>query len=402
MLEGQPWPIELFQAVLLSLIFSLYRTDKSALSRAMLLRGAFITFLREMGVFNGRLLGDHLKRHFSGVYAPYTLSMREKFTRLIALTYQFDAYFALVHEKPPILHRQEIGADLTITFALWNAHGLDIFAKRLLDEPQGRSGFKISAMTNCSSSFTSSQLLVEDVLLGLCGILQAIWVSKQSLPSTTKGYNGNSFQTVPLIEALHDWKHELDKINAFADTQKITSDDAKYLLLAYRGKSDTVASTLARIIILVQDGMALYYYLMIYHYTGLGPSELIELCKPTEGSCTEILRATKCGREAFACVMQLLEMLNSTDSSRTSINPLIWHALTLGIDLIKKLLVSSKNCECCVNKEQHAPKMDFQQWIEIGGPLHVQGISVCLCKSGIWIRKMEKLIQDQKIVMETS
>ncbi|KAK9490959.1 hypothetical protein V1508DRAFT_423352 [Lipomyces doorenjongii] len=87
MCEGQAWPIELFQAFLLTLIFSLYRTDKSSLSRAMLLRSVFITRLREIGAFNAGLLADHLNAHFSGPFAPYTLSWREKFKRLLALTY---------------------------------------------------------------------------------------------------------------------------------------------------------------------------------------------------------------------------------------------------------------------------------------------------------------------------
>lgn len=114
MVEGQAWPIELFQAVLLTLIFSLYHADKRALSRAMLLRGAFITLLREIGALNAEILGDHLQSHFSGTFAPYTMSMRERFKRLVALTYQFDAYFALAHEKPPILHRQEVGVELPV------------------------------------------------------------------------------------------------------------------------------------------------------------------------------------------------------------------------------------------------------------------------------------------------
>ncbi|KAK9319149.1 hypothetical protein V1517DRAFT_61441 [Lipomyces orientalis] len=386
MLEGEAWPIELFQAVLLTLIFSLYRTDKSTLSRATLLRSAFITRLRDIGAFNAELLADHLKAHFSGIYAPYTLSMREKFKRLLALTYQFDVYFALAHGKPPILHRQEVGVDLPTSFALWNAYGLDIFAKRQPEEPPGRSGFQISEMTNYPGSFTSSQLLVEDVLLGLCGLLQAIWVLTQSLPSRTRGYLGDAFQRVLLIETLDAWKYELDKINRLADRRNINSDAARYLFLAYRGENNSVAASLERTTILVQDGMVLYYYLKMYHYAGLNASK-------------ETWPTSKYGREALICALQVLKIVDSIRASGASINPLIRHALTMGVN-VTRALVSCQQCECLTKEGQRSTKMDLQQWTEIGGPICIDGTPVCVCKLKVWIEKFEKAILDQKIMVE--
>jgi hypothetical protein len=400
MFEGQAWPIELFQAILLTLIFSLYRTDKSALSRAMLLRSAFITLLREIGAFNAKLLADHLKPHFSGTYAPYTLSMRETFKRLLALTYQFDVYFALAHEKPPILHRQEVGVDLPSSFALWNAFGLDIFAKRQPEEPPGRSGFQISEMTNCPGSFTSSQLLVEDVLLGLCGLLQAIWVLSQPLPSKTRAYLGNAFQGVLLIETLDAWKYELDKINKLANARNITSNAARYLLLAYRGEDDSVAASLERTTTLVQDGLVLYYYLKMYHYAGLNASEVVGLVKQIEDPGTETWRTSKYGREALVCALQMLKMVDSIRTSDASINPLIRPALAMGVN-VTRVLVSGQKCECLTKEGQHATtKMDLQQWTEIGGPICIDGTPVCVCKLKFWTGNFEKAIQDQKIIVE--
>ena len=394
--EGQAWPIELFQAVLLTLIFSLYRTDKSALSRAMLLRSVFITRLREIGAFNAELLADHLRTHFSGTYAPYTLSMRENFRRLLALTYQFDVYFALSHEKPPILHRQEVGADLPTSFALWNAYGLEIFAKRQLEEPPGRSGFQISEMTNCPGSFTSSQLLVEDVLLGLCGLLQAIWVLTLSLPSKKRGYLGDPVQRVLLTETLDAWKYELDKISKLADTRNITSDAARYLLVAYRGEDDSVAASLERITTLIQDGIVLYYYLKMYHYAGLDASEVVGAAKQTEDTGAETWRTSKYGREALICGLQMLQRVDSIRASGASINPLTRHALTMGLN-VTRALVSCQECECRTKEGQHATT-DLQQWTEIGGPICIDSMPVCLCKLKFWTQKFEKAIQDQTIM----
>ena len=398
MFEGQPWPIEHFQAVLLTLIFSLYRTDKVVLSRAMILRSTFITVLRELGAFNTESLADHLKTYFSGTYAPYTLNMRERFKRLLVLTFQFDAYFALAHEKPPILHRQEVGVDLPSTFAIWNSHGLDILAKRQLEEPPGRSGFQVSEMTNFPGSFTSSNLLVEDVQLGLCGFLQAIWVLKQSFPSKTRESLGTDFQRTMLIETLEAWKSELDKINELADERNIISDAARYLFLAYRGKDDSVTASLERTTTLVQDGMILYYYLKMYHYADLNVSEAVGLMKQIEHPRMENWRTSKQAREAVVCALQILKIVDSIGASSASLNPLIRHALAIGIN-VTRVVVSCQKCECST-KAQHATTMNLRQWTEIDGPICIDGTPVCVCKLNLWTERFDQAIRDQNIMVE--
>jgi len=282
---------------------------------------------------------------------------------------------------------------------LWNTYGLDIFGRRQPEEPPGRSGFQISEMTNCPGSFTSSQLLVEDVLLGLCGLLQSIWVLSQSLPSKTRGYLDNTFQSVPLIETLDAWKYELDKINKLTDTRHITSDAARYLLLAYRGEDDSVAASMKRTTTLVQDGIVLYYYLKMYHYAGLNASEVVGLGKQIEDPCTETWRTSKYGREALVCALQMLKMVNSIRASGASINPLIRHALTMGVNVTRGLVPSQK-CECLTKEGQPTTKMDLQQWTEIGGPICIDGTPVCVCKLTFWTENFEKAIQDQKIMVE--
>ena len=53
---------------------------------------------------------------------------------------------------------------------------------------------------------------MEDVLLGLCGLLQAIWVLTLSLPSKEMGHLRDAVKRVLLIETLDVWKYELGKI----------------------------------------------------------------------------------------------------------------------------------------------------------------------------------------------
>ena len=352
----------------------------------MLLRSVFITLLRGIGVFNATLLADHCANHFNCNFVPYTLGMREKFIRLIASTCQFDIYFSLAHKKPPLLHCQEVGANLTSTFAVWNAHGLDVLADRLLEEPTERSQCPISAITKRLGSPRSSPLLVEDVLLGLGGVLQEIWVWRQPLSLRMN-----------LIEAINAWTVELDRINELADMENITDDAARCLVLAYRGEDDSLAAALERIATLVQDGRILSYYLKMYHYASFGSSEFVHLVKTGTGSRTETWRTTKFGREALMCALQMLKL---AEGSGPSSNPLIGPALDIAADLIRRVLVSCEKCQCVGSQGLSIREPDLQEWTRIGGPLYIDSTSVCVCTLVYWTARFKKAIKSQQAMME--
>lgn len=388
----------------MTLIFSLYRTDQRASSRALLLRGSFITLLREIEAFDAEALADHLNLHFSGPFVPYTLSMREHFKRLLALTYQVDVYLALAHKKPSVLHLQEMGSHFMSTYAAWNAHGLDVFARRLREEPSGRAAVQISALTDGPGSFYSSPLLVEDALLGLCGTLQTAWVLTQPSPSKMRRPQPTkALQKALLIETLDAWKQELQKMKRLVDSRTSDSDAVKSLLLAYRGKDDSVMAALGRINILLADGMDLYYMLKMQHYTGLGSFEFVSLVKQ-KSRPTEIWRTTKTGREVLECALQMLERVDSARSSsnRASTNPLSQYALVMAANLTRRVLVSCENCECSTEQQGQgrATEAGIGQWIETGGPLCVGGTMLCLCKLDVWMAKFDEAIRNQRLMTE--
>lgn len=361
----------------------------------MLLRSTFITLLRDIKAFNNTALTDHLRAYFTGSHAAYTLTMREKFKRLLSLTYQLDVYFALVHDSPPILHRREIGVDLPCSFALWNAYSLEIFAKRQLEEPPGRSGFKISEMASSASPFSPPHFLVEDVILGLCSLLQAIWVHTQSLPSKTTAYLGHSLQRILLIETLDTWKDELEKISTLSNSRSVNCDATKHLFLAYRGDDDSVTASLALTTTLVQDGLVLYYYLKLYHYAGLTASQDTGLRSQVKISSTETGQSSKYGREALICALQMLKLINLIRISGASINPLISHVLRMGVNVTREC-ISCQTCECPLKNCQYTTETDLQRWTETGGPISIDGTPVCICKLDIWTEMFEKAIRDEK------
>ncbi|KAE8555882.1 hypothetical protein EYB25_000580 [Talaromyces marneffei] len=383
--EEKAWPIEFFQAVLLTLVFSLHRTDKSALSRAMLLRSTFMTILRELGVLDDDKLAVHLKTYYSGTYAPYTLVMRERFKRLLVFVYQFDAYFALIHGTPPLLHLQEVSIGLPSTFALWNAYGLDVFALRELEQLPERSAVRVSEIPNCADSITSSGLLVEDVHLGLCSLLQSIWVLSQT--PNKKESPSHTFQQSLLIQTLDQWKQALDKINELTGPGNFTGNAARYLFLAYRGEDDSIAASLERITALLQDAMILYYYMKMTHYVVdvVGPRKQVD-------SQTELWQTSKDRKEALVCAVQVLKIVES----KKTFNPLVRHALATGVDVMIVLLSGQK----CHLSGKHAVNNTSQHWSDIGGSFWIDGTPVCVCKLVFWVGRFEKAIEDQMIMVE--
>lgn len=143
----------------------------------MLLRSSLLTVLRELEALNEGRLAAQLETYYSGSYAPCTMTRRNQSRQLLVSTYQFDAYFVLGHGKPPILHCQEVDVCLQSSFALWNAYGLDVFATRLEQELPGRSEVNVSEFANHAGTLAPLEIFAEDVQLGLCSVLQAMWVS---------------------------------------------------------------------------------------------------------------------------------------------------------------------------------------------------------------------------------
>ncbi|KAK5047765.1 hypothetical protein LTR84_006430 [Exophiala bonariae] len=401
--EGQGWPGEHFQAVLLTLIFSLYRTDAIVLSKATHLRNVFITTLRDLGAFNDKSLGAHLEAYYSGSYAPYALSMRERFKRLSALTYQFDTYFALARKIPPLMHHQEISIPLPSTFMVWNTYGLDILPIRQREEPPERSLVAVSTMISRRNSQRPLQFLVEDVQLGLCGLLQAIWAFTQPFTTNIEADYGNAAQRAMLTKKLDIWKHELDTINGFADLKNIQSDKARYLYLAYRGENNFIAPSLERMSALVQDTMILYYFLRLLHYAGLNaPSETTEL-GPAENSNLGSSQEIKDDREALVCALQLLAMAETSGASSQlpSFNPLTYHALRLGMHVVQVVL-SKQVCDCAASDgQQQATTNDLRQWAENGGRAPwINESPICVCTFERCTERFQNAIRDRKPLLE--
>jgi len=251
-------------------------------------------------------------------------------------------------------------------------------------------------------------ILVEDVLLGLCGKLQAIWVLSETSASQVEGHLDNVSQRIKLSSALDSWKHELDTINEVASLKDIPNNPtaARNLLLAYRAEDDSTSASLKRIKTLIQDATVLYHFLKMSHY--LGPAA--QGTKNYRRTETEPTRASKADREAFACAQQLLELAEahsvagdvgggaSASCRALSLNPLLRHAFATGLDVTNSVL-SCQKCKCYPGRPSRqtaaSTSMNLEQWIEAGGPLSINDTPICVCKLEVWSGRFEKAIRDQ-------
>ncbi|KAK9783892.1 putative C2H2-type domain-containing protein [Seiridium cardinale] len=399
MSKEKEWPVDFLRAVVLTLMFSFYRTGEAVLSKTMLLRSLFATYTKQLGLFSSAALMAHQQKHHPGTYPLWLMQTRERYTKVAAVVFQLDAYLALAYRQSPMLHRQEVDVELNATFGLWNAVGIDVCLKRLADEPAGRRTSTVSEMTKGPDSFKGSPLLIEDVQLGLCGLLQVVWVLAEFYPSKSLGYVNTAFQRLLLNDKLDSWKTELDRISDSVNLDNIATGAAKYLLLAYRGDNDSAIASLERITTLVQDSMVLYYLLKLYTCCGLQLITKEGLHHQAETITAQSRILTTSEREALLYALEMLKTTEGFVPTASCLNPLIRHALMAGANLTKEL-VTEQICECHGQEGQTATTSDLQGQIDTDGPVVFDGIPVCVCNLEIWTARFEKALEIQNTMME--
>ena len=361
----------------------------------MLLNNLFITYLRQLGLFNSAALDAHQEKYCPGTYPLYILQTRERYKKLAGLVFQADAHLALAYGQPPMLHRREIDVELAVSFGLWNAFGINVCIKRLSEEPVGRSTTTISEMTKKADAFRRSPLLIEDVHLGLCGLLQTVWVLAES--SSSK--EGQSLCINPydalIIENLDSWKRELDRINELINSSAIKAEASRYLLVAYRGEDESTVTSLERVQTLFQDLIVFYYFLRFHTFSCLHASSQDGSGGQLDVPMWQTSDDSKYGREALLCTTRLLRIAEERESSTTYHNPLVQHALIAGAKMTKKL-VSERQRDCHVEENHISTNFNAQRQSEQDGTVSIDDMRVCICNIDTWLARFEKVLERVK------
>lgn len=152
----------------------MYLGDSDLISRAALLKGLLITAMRQIGYFNRDNLEDERLTHFPGDFAPYKLSIIERWKRTVSVLFKADTYISLLSFQAPQLQANELQVAIPSTWTLWNAHGMDVWFKRHAKEPD-RSLLTYTFGLQHIQSISPEGVLVEDAHIGLCSLYNDIW-----------------------------------------------------------------------------------------------------------------------------------------------------------------------------------------------------------------------------------
>ncbi|KAK7962866.1 uncharacterized protein PG986_003691 [Apiospora aurea] len=245
----EAWPMEWYQAVLINIIIGIIRNE---LPRSRLLCSLFIAHLRLVGMFDSTVAEAQTKIYHPGTFVPFVLSNIEQRSRLVAYLFKADAMLSLFDDQPPMLHPEELDTRLPQTFALWNAYGIDVFFKRLKDEPGHRASHLLSDIVSGPFVFTTGSIVAEDVEFGLWALVREVWQHRQRLQvmrgrtsDSTITHNADNDNTQSnLLHRLRGWKYQLTSLQRLCSTSDASSAgedeeaNALRLIRAYRGDDD--------------------------------------------------------------------------------------------------------------------------------------------------------------------
>ncbi|KAM5363044.1 hypothetical protein ACJZ2D_012229 [Fusarium nematophilum] len=163
--------LETYQAILMNIIFGLYLGQERTITRANSLCGRLIATFQRTGFFNQSYAQYIQQSDYPGSYGPWVDMVTDEWKRLVSNLFKVEARLSIIFQQHPRLLDDDFDAFLPSTFALRNCYRMDIFLRRQQLEPLGRSQVKMSWMIQRPDVFLPDPLLVEDIHLGLCGLV---------------------------------------------------------------------------------------------------------------------------------------------------------------------------------------------------------------------------------------
>lgn len=187
-------------------------------------------------MFDSKTAEYQKETHFPGPFLPYVARIREQRSRLVAEVFKVDTYLSIRGNRPPYLQAEELDVNLPSTLAAWCSYPLPVFYCRQSEEPSDRKDRTIFELCSIPQLAAPSVLLVEDVLLGLCGLWPHIWRFTRTGPYRRPSESGRD--SIALADLLGGWKGHLEKLSVLVAGQ----DSVTPFIKAYRGLEDDNSS----------------------------------------------------------------------------------------------------------------------------------------------------------------
>ncbi|KAF4976006.1 hypothetical protein FZEAL_7262 [Fusarium zealandicum] len=421
----KPWPVETFQAIVLNIIFAFYHGSEKLVAKAFLLRGMLITAMRDMEFFVCESAAYEQRVHFPGTFIPWLQTIRERWKRLIVALYKIDVYLSIVHGQPPALHREEIDTTMSSTYCLWNAYGLNIFFRRLSQEPTDRVGFKLSEVISDPNSPAKPLVLLEDVQLAFCGLFPAIWNDTQIVRRSTEVGRPTMNSLTSLAWQLETWKADLERIAHQCSQGFHAGDTEGFPFAAYIGKWDedpprARSTAMMNIKCLVSDCRMTYHLQGLHLYADTRVISTVarftRLAADDETSSSLRIQKHQSQLNAWATTSESRRALlhaiavlcereadiEANEPQALSADPIAYLAISMSALVFWAWHAFSEVACICVPNLSHinigVDPIDMrstarlESWIQSGGTAAIQGIPVCRCVADGWMARFNALL----------
>ncbi|CAH0046833.1 unnamed protein product [Clonostachys solani] len=274
-LKDSIWPYETYQLALLNIIAALELGKPSAIRNANRLLSFIIISMRENNIFSAESVERHQSKHFPGTFGPWIYMGRDRWRWQASVILQLDAYMSLFTSHPPFLRLEELDLGLLATYTLRNSHGLDMFFQRVPYEPKDRQRTKISDVAQNPRGLPASGPLVEDIQMGLSGIVTRLWVWRRNVQPSSTPSPTEVEERLQIENELDEWESKICQLFELLQAPETNPQAVSFLFHAYTGKEDPrkdgwEGPVVARISDLLFD-ISMFYYCLGLHLFAAAP-----------------------------------------------------------------------------------------------------------------------------------
>jgi hypothetical protein len=354
----------------------------------------------------------------------YTTNHTNK-SRLIVSLFKIDVYLSSARFQAPTLFREEIDFTLPSTYSLWNAYGLDIFFRRITEQPTERSNSKLSEIIANPNTPVKSVLLFEDIHLALCGLLPAIWNRSQIARRSTEAGRPTHNSTSSLAWQLETWKADVDRLSHQCFQSFHSTEVGEMPFAAYIGDYDEEpsrarAAAMTNIKCLASDCMMTYHLqgLQLYADTrtinSVARASTVSLDHKSSvrprlqklhvqlNLWAKSLESRRALLHALAVLRQCETDLESNEPQTQSADPVACLAVsTSALVVWAWLLFSEAACSCVpsinhinigVDPQDLNNTARLENWVQADGTAAVNNIPLCRCMSEGWMARFNALL----------
>lgn len=292
-----------------------------------------------------------------------------------------------------------------------------MFYKRLDVEPRDRQNIRICDFADVVPNIGSGYLL-EDIQLGLCGVVCKMWNISFQQRDTSHETNGHLDL---LFDRLEAWKACLDMIRReLSTTLEERGPNDSRLLRAYAGREELfteppqyyierrIQSLCLSVSMLYRiSSIRLHLKAAMGKHTvaeceGLPPWRVeTQVCMLIAGTSSEGMTRVRWAMwHSFQILRECELAMKEPNRGVGVIDPLSQMALGLGESVVRSWYLYSSNTPCNDNAcmAASAPLLDWNAatdrdcWLEHGGILGVDGTPTCHCWVDTWLSRFLSLL----------